>query len=284
MMRFIFKMSCVVFLFSGNAVNAQNFTVHKHKQLFVGLTGGVNFSMMNVREQFDVLTPTDLSERTEKTYGTLFENRGHQFGFHAMYGLNRNLSLVGQVHYYTTQFRYMNQFSWMDTVYNMNTDREFLHVQKISTISVPVLIRYDFSRKQFTPYIQGGIYTDFRHKAFKQVRQDFTIDGEVNDENLNKTPYHDVTPHFNRFGFGAMGGAGIAFFSKYIVLGLEANYRYGFSNMTNDRNRYADVSGFTTEYLDVFDQLKSSNINVQFSVIVPFYNLQTINVLRRTRY
>ena len=52
----------------------------------------------------------------------------------------------------------------------------------------------------------------------------------------------------------------------------------------NDETRYSDLNGFALQYLDVMDQMRMSNLNVQLSLAVPIDHSISTNILRRKRY
>ncbi len=266
--------------------NAQQFHVFRKKQMFLGLTGGVNYTLPTVKEHHNVLIPLDLSSSgEEKEYEKLFQNNSTQFGLYFSYSIDRNFSIVFQPSYYTYKFKYLTNYTWIDTVDIMNFTQEMKHVQSISTFSLPLSVRWDFTTNQISPYIQAGVFTDFRHRAYKSVYHDFTIDGEVDEKKASGTTNNTlVNPNFNKFNFGVTAGLGVSYYAKYFVIGIEGNYRYGFSNIVNDRNRYSDISGFTAQYLDVLDQMKLGNLNFQVTLLFPIDNSLSLNVLRRSKY
>lgn len=270
-----------------SSVTAQKHTVYRKNRVFLGLYGGVNYSLPKITEEHHILIPDPQSSDalSEKEYGKLFQNGSHQFGMYFLYSMTRRFSLVFQPAYYTYEFKYRTAYAWSDTVDHMNFEREMHHDQKVSYFSLPLLVRWDMTVKQFAPYLQLGVYTDFRHQANKSISYDSTIDGELNEGQLSSTTAKvTATDHFNKFNFGLVGGVGISYFSKYFVIGIESNFRYGFFPLINNRNRYADLTGFTGQYLDVFDQLLMRNLNFQLKLLFPIDNLRELNILRRSKY
>lgn len=265
---------------------AQKYSVHRKDRVFLGVYGGVNYSLPDATEKHAVLVadPQSADGLSEKDYNKLFENGSHQFGMYFLYCMSKRFSLVFQPAYYTERFKYQTAYSWRDTVNYMDFSRELHHDQKIAYFSLPLLVRWDMSLRQVSPYIQLGVYTDFRHRASKSISYDATIDGELNEDQLNSTSSAMATDHFNKFNVGLVGGLGISYFSKYFVIGIESNFRYGLLPVVNERNRYSDQTGFTAQYLDVLDQLKLSNLNFQMKVLFPIDNLRELNILRRSKY
>lgn len=275
----------VIFVSSQDAI-AQKFSVHRKKQLFFGVNTGFNYSGVRVKETHHVLvsTPQSGNALEEKNYDKLFKNRASQLGFQFTYGLDKSFSILGQVGIYNYGFNYFTDFSWADTVSNTSVQREMHHLQRISTISIPLLVRWEMSTNQFSPFFQAGIYSDFRRRAYKQINYDNTIDQAETEGQISSTAEANMTDHTKKFNFGIVGGMGVYYYTKRVIIGVESNFRIGFLNTIEDRNRYIDQTGFTTTYLDVFDQFKLNNLNFQFSVHVPINHMISLNVLRRKRY
>jgi hypothetical protein len=159
-----------------------------------------------------------------------------------------------------------------------------MHQQKLSNINVPIFVRYDFTARQFSPFIQGGILMSFRNQARKMIYYDNLIDEKVDKKLADHTEEADLTQHINKFNFGLTAGMGITFFANYFAITLESNFRYGFNKVINDANRYADYTGFSVQYLDALDQLKMMNIDVQLSIMFPLDNSISLGILRKRRH
>jgi hypothetical protein len=220
----------------------------------------------------------------EKDYGKAGKNKGVQFGFRVSYNFTNVLSALTGFGYETVGFNYRTQYSWADTTTNENFNRELFHEQKVSYFSVPLLARYDFSEGQFKPYAQAGFVFNFRQQATKVIHYDNVIDEEQTENQTTSSGLVSITDNTRKFNLGLMAGAGVLYHTKYVTFGVETNFRLGFSPIIEDQTRYADVNGFALKYLDVFDQLKLNNLNVQFSLSVPISNSVTANILRQKRY
>lgn len=282
-----FKILFFVFLFATSyGVHAQNFSVFKQQQLFMGVTTGLNYSFAKATDSYSILMPTTNSASTafEKKYDKIFQNNGNQFGIHLLYGITKNISVVAQPSYITGRFAYISSYTWTDTVESMDFSRELHHTQKISYFTIPVMARWDFTISQFSPFVQVGAFADFRSRGYKSVRYDNVIDGEVADDETNVSTEMLMTQHLNKSNLGLMGGIGITYFTKHIIFGFESNFRYGFKPLINDQMRFSDLTGFTTQHLDVLDQVKWGTWSFQFSVKLPIFNMQKLNILRQRRY
>ena len=102
----------VCMLLSVSQIIAQKNTVHRKNRAFLGVYGGVNYSLPQVTEKYSVLTPMSSSEDAfEKDYDKLFQNGSHQFGMYFLYGLTNRFSLVFQPAYYTYRYKYQTSYS-----------------------------------------------------------------------------------------------------------------------------------------------------------------------------
>lgn len=273
---------------SFNGMAQTKYTVHRKNRIYLGISGGMNFSAAHVVKDYELLmiTPQSSANNTdsEKDYQGLFKNKGSQFGLYFSYSFKKNLAIVFQPAYQTSSFNYLKAYSWSDTVNGSDFSMEMMHQQKLSSVNLPLLVRWDFTISQFSPYIQGGIYANFRHQAKKTIFYDYTIDGEVDKKTADQTGEADLTEHINKANFGLSAGVGFTYFANYFAISLESNFRYGFRSIVNDQNRYADYTGFSVQYLDVMDQLKLMNLDIQLTVMFPIDNSISLGILRKSRH
>jgi|TARA_R110000737_G_scaffold94590_1_gene128409 hypothetical protein len=260
----------------------QNYTVHKEGKSYFGLVGGINFSLLKITDRYSVLTSPEVN--TDKDYDKFGKNRGVQFGIRYSYNFSNTISLQTGFGYQTSGFNYFTNYSWADTVNNQNFTREMHHLQKISYFTLPIMARWEMTKGQLKPFVQGGIFMDFRHQAKKVINYDNTIDGEETENQLSSSSLVSITDYTRKFNMGLMGGIGISYNTKFITIGLESNFRYGFYKIMNDEVRYSDINGFSLQYLDVLDQMKLSDLNVQLSVSLAISNTVSANILRKRRY
>ncbi len=264
----------------------QKYFVHKKKQSYFGLTGGMNFTIPKVTESYSVLSSVESTnnENSTKVYDKFGMNRGMQFGVRYSYNFTNSLSLVAGFGYQSVRTGYFTDFSWMDTVNNEEINREMHHVQRLSYFTLPVMARWDITASQLMPYVQGGVYMDYRHQARKVIHYDNTIDGEETEGQISSSSEVSITDLTRKFNIGFMAGIGIRYHTKYFTFGIESNFRYGFLKVVNDEMRYTDPNGFTLKYLDVLDQFRLSNLNTQLTVSLPINHSIKLNILRRKSY
>nr|WP_294861510.1 hypothetical protein [uncultured Fluviicola sp.] len=283
-----FSLLLLLLLFSLNGRAQKKYTVHRKNKIYIGLLGGMNFSSAHVVKDYSLLMATPQSSTNnvdaEKDYQRLFKNKGSQFGLYLSYSFSKNLSVVFEPSYQTNSFNYRTAYSWSDTVNGADFSMEMMHQQKLSGVNLPLLVRWDFTVSQFSPYVQAGIFTNFKHQAKKTIFYDYTIDKEVDKKTADQTGEADLTEHINKANFGLSAGVGFTYFANYFAISLESNFQYGFRSMVNDKNRYADYTGFSAQYLDVLDQIKLMNLNFQLTVMFPIDNSISLGILRKSRH
>lgn len=250
------------------------------------MTAGFNYSFAKVTDRYSVLTASSEADNAalEKEYGKFGKNKGTQFGIQYSYNFSNTLSIVTGFGYQTSAFTYQTQYSWADSTANQEFNREMHHLQKVSYFTLPIMGRWDMTEGQFKPYLQCGIFMDFRQQARKQITYDNVLDGEETENQTTTSGMIAITENFRKFNMGFTAGAGVKYYTKYVTLGAETNFRYGFSKIVNDENRYSDLNGFSLKYLDVLDQLKLGGLNIQFSATVPISNAVNSDIMRRKRY
>lgn len=284
--RILFLSLTVLVTFQGMAQT--KYTVHRNNRIYLGITGGMNFSAAKVVKDYSLLVTTPQSSQenanSEKDYQGLFKNKGSQFGLYFSYSFKKKLAIVFQPAYQNSSYNYRTAYSWSDTVNEADFALEMMHQQKVSAVNLPLLVRWDFTVSQFSPYIQGGIYANFRNQGKKTIFYDYTIDEEVDKKTADRTGETDFTEHLLKANFGLTAGVGFTYFANYFAISLESNFRYGFRSMVNDQNRYADFTGLSLQYLDVPDQLKFMNLDIQLSVMFPIDNSISLGILRKSRH
>lgn len=284
--RILFLSLTILLTFQGMAQT--KYTVHRNNRIYLGITGGMNFSAAKVVKDYSLLVTTPQSSQenanSEKDYQGLFKNKGSQFGLYFSYSFKKKLAIVFQPAYQNSSYNYRTAYSWSDTVNGADFALEMMHQQKVSAVNLPLLVRWDFTVSQFSPYIQGGIYANFRNQAKKTIFYDYTIDEEVDKKTADRTGETDFTEHLLKANFGLTAGVGFTYFANYLAISLESNFRYGFRSMVNDQNRYADFTGLSMQYLDVPDQLKFMNLDIQLSVMFPIDNSISLEILRKSRH
>lgn len=264
----------------------QRWTVHKKKKSYIGFNAGFNFSAVKITDRYSVLSAVGSSEDEDlqKKYAKFGKNRGAQFGINYTYNFSNSVAMLVGFGYQSLGFNYVTHYAWVDTIGTQSFNREMHHRQKISYFSVPLLARWDLSNRELMPYVQGGVFMDFRHQAKKIIHYDNTIDEKETENEISKSAMVPLTDHTRKFNMGIMAGVGLSYYTKFATFGIETNFKYGLLKVIDDRSRYADYTGFALQYLDVMDQLKLSTLNFQFSVSIPINHSLTTNILRKRKY
>ena len=286
-MNLIAKLSFIVLMSWLSSFSfGQKYYLNKIGKSYFGLTGGINYTLPKVTDSYAVLTSVDGANAGiyEKTYDKFSLNRAAQFGIRYNYNFKHGLSIVADLGYHAQKFGYFTDYSWSDTILKQDFNREMHHLQKVSYFTLPLMARWDFTTAQIMPYVQAGIFMDFRHQAKKVIHYDNTIDGEETENQLSSSAEVSITDDLRKFNMGMTGGVGLQYHTKFASFGLETNFRFGFLKVVNDDLRYSDANGFALQYLDVFDQLRWRNLNAQITVSVPISNGVKMNILRRRKY
>lgn len=286
MISYKYLSAAILFCFLSPLALSQKYSVHKKKHSYIEATGGINFSLPFVSEQYAVLNTigSKYDEDYLKEYEKMKSNLGMQFGIRYSYSFTNSISVISGFGYQTQSINYRSHYSWSDTLYLQNFEREMHHAQKISYFTLPILVRWDFLRHQFMPYAQAGLYFNFRHQAQKEILYDNTIDGEKTSNQTSSSGVVPLTNHIKKFNMGVRAGIGLNYYTKFATFGIESSFNYGFFDIVNNEERYADHTGFALSYLDVLDQFKLSHINVQLLVAIPINHSVKLNILRRSRY
>lgn len=246
---------------------------YRKDRYFFGINLGAGFTQPIIDERFSLLEPTpqSASKDYEKQYGNLFQNGGGVYGLHASFAFTPQFSVLTQPCFQTQRYSYMNSYHWSDTIMGGEVYKEFLHRQKISSVRIPFLLRFDFSRLRFSPFVQTGLSMDIAYFASKQVFSDNYIDNDVDRKSATSSSVAEFTPHLNRFNVAVLGGGGISYYREHIAFSLSGTLSYNLRTSINEFNRYADYTGMATEYLDVQDKFNLLSLNILATVMVPLH-------------
>ncbi len=240
-------------------------------QWWIGVRGGINFSSATSEATHSVFSYTStVSEGdNEKKYES-FTLPGMQFGFSVSYEFIRGLSVNLLPSYTSYRYEYNNSFRWYDiedankkvsTHYNIQT--------RLQYIELPLLVKYEFLRGSFKPYIHAGGYYSFLTDALKKVKTTGVDQASGSDEEINVTELSVGTEdRTKKANYGIIGGAGFTQNVGNARFGLELNYHYGLQNLDNGGMKFAD-SQLVTGVYDVPDDHMLNNISISIQVIIP---------------
>ena len=246
---------------------------YRKDRYFFGIQLGTGFMQPIIGERYSLLqaTPESANKTYDKQYGHLFQNSGGIYGLHGSFAFTKLFSVLTQPCFQTQRYSYLTNYHWADTILGGELYKELLHRQKIANLRIPVLARMDFSARRFSPFVQAGLSLDIAYFASQIIYSDNYIDYQVDRKTANPSTLAEMTPHVNKVNVYAVGGAGCTYYREQFAVSLSGNIRYGLRSSINDQNRYADYTGFATEFLDVQDQFNLLNLDLMVTVMVPIH-------------
>lgn len=193
-------------------------------------------------------------------------SRGTQPGIIFEYALTKNFSVIMQLAYIDLRFQYEG------SLYSLKGNLEnCTHRLKLDYAEIPVLLKYQSSKGKLRRYLQSGLFYHYVINANKVLLFD--------PENAPpKSARIDIKNKIHRYNWGLWLGAGIGHDIKIggvsLRLGIEVNFKYGFSNIVNknNTNEENEIRVFGGYYWDIFDNIiKVSNAEISLKVLVPIY-------------
>ncbi len=106
---------------------------------------------------------------TNKEYEPLMKNMGFQGGITLMYRISNRLSLTLEGLYFQYRYAYRNSYVWTDALEGTAFTLEQQQFNRLHYFETPLMLRYDFTIRKVTPFVQGGIFTGFLHSAVTQT-------------------------------------------------------------------------------------------------------------------
>ncbi len=83
-MNFISKLSVFLCIVLSSQASLGQYVTHKKKRSFLGLTGGINYTIPTVVDRYAVLSSSEGA--SQKEYAEFTKNRGVQLGLRYSYG------------------------------------------------------------------------------------------------------------------------------------------------------------------------------------------------------
>lgn len=264
----VYPITCLLLLLSIHPVLAQRF--NRKKQVVVGIKGGVNFTQPLVLTSHSVFSPTQNSVHgaTKKDYEPLMKNMGFQGGITLMYRITNRLSLTLEGLYFQYRYSYRNSYAWTDATEGTAFTLEQQQFHRLNYFELPLMLRYDFTIRKVTPFVQGGIFTGFLHSAVTQtVSRQYS--SQLAPAEDTESPFTQTNDRYAKVHVGAVGGAGLSFFAGHVMFTLGANVRYSLLPPTGSLHRYNDQAASSTSYLDVPDRINLLNLELYLGISVP---------------
>lgn len=259
---------CLLAVLCGLQLHAQRFD--RKKQVVIGLKGGVNFTQPLVLKSHSVFSPTQNSANgaTSKKYRPLMQNMGFNGGIFIMYRITNRLSATLEGLYFQYRYSYKNNYVWTDADDGTAFTLEQKQYHRLNYFELPLMVRYDFTIRKVTPFVQGGIFTGFMHSAITQTVSS-QYSSQLSPSEETQSPLTQTNDRYAKVHLGAIGGAGISFFAGRVMFTLGGNVRYSLLPPTSNLHRYNDQASSSTSYLDVPDQVNFLNLELYVSIGVP---------------
>lgn len=237
------------------------------QNIVVGVLGGTNMSTVKVLDSYNVFESLYGEALPEKQYTESGENKQFHAGLLLQFGFLKYLKIAAQPAYFNQQYNYTTDYQWEGTSGSLLLNST--HKYTLSYFDVPLMLKAEFLKTVVSPYIQLGGYYSFMLDARKQTLQnitDISIAESKPIEFQNKALIHKK--EFAKNVYGLIGGAGVNFDLRGIIIGFEANYRYGLSNIVNPVYRYDNTLDISQNY-DLPDDISINNLSFSLLVIVP---------------
>ncbi len=247
---------------------------NKKSQWFIGIKMGTNVTNAVPVERHSEFSnieqaSTEALVEYEKTYRPRTKNFGTLIGITGTFAPHPNLMISLQPAYSNLKYGYTSEFIWADeTNPNNSITLNYDHEQSLSYLETPLLIRYGFGRKKIRPYLQGGGFYGILLNASKSLETsgiDMASGGTNEFEGITQTS--TVTSLYLKSQIGLMGGGGVALNFGGIMVSVNANYKKGFNNIVDTKERYQktrQLFGFG----NVLDDVKTDSF--EFSVTCMF--------------
>jgi hypothetical protein len=246
----------------------------KKSQWFIGIKMGTNVTNAVPTERHSEFSNTTVLNAEspieyEKNYRPRAKNFGTLIGITGTFAPHPNLLISLQPAYSNIKYGYTSEYLWSDdTNPNNSITLNYDHEQSLNYLETPLLVRYGFGRQKIKPYLQGGGFYGLLLNANKAVETtgiDMASGGRNEFEGITQTT--TVTSLYIKSQIGLTGGGGVAFNFGGIMLTVNANYKKGFNNIVDTKERFQETRqlfGFG----NVLDDVKLDSF--EFSVTCMF--------------
>ncbi|NJO03562.1 MAG: PorT family protein [Bacteroidia bacterium] len=246
-------------------------------QWWLGFKAGANLTEASPIGRFSVFSSTVTSDPA--FYYKLYEKYnlvGAQAGLDITF-FYQGWSLSFQPNFRRQRFVYTNEYLWLDPENTSNA--LFLNYEQdhqLDYIEFPLFVKYDILRTPLRPFVQVGAYYATLLNATKQVSVEGT---DYASGGVDQFPAEEFSigadDLFIKSSTGLVGGAGVSYSVGNIRVALDVNYRYGFNNITNAKNRFSEnrLAGIG----DALDDVKLRNLSISLSCLFPMRYLISKN-------
>lgn len=135
-------------------------------------------------------------------------------------------------------------FSMATNASRVDDEKDYLYyTRRINSIVLPIVWQPHayLVRRRVRVYGEAGV--TFSYNLSSEYEMERLADGAVEVE---KGDYRFQTVRDNRWGYGLVGGGGVAVLIRQFELNLRVRYYFGYSDILRNRNKYnSTIEGFT---------------------------------------
>ncbi len=116
------------------------------------------------------------------------------------------------------------------------------YARHVNSLMLPFVWQpHAYIKRRVRIYGEAGITFSYN------ISSTYEMETLVGDKKITeKGDYHFRTPRDNRWGYGLVGGGGIAVLIKQFEINVRARYYFGYSDILRSRNKYSSsIEGFT---------------------------------------
>jgi|GEM_PF-2569380 len=243
-------------------------------RFLVGLKIQANITNVQVIDSFRIFDLVSNTAQESDFYSRKYKpGQGLSLGLLFEYAFLRNVSFSVQPTYDITRYNYKTLYKWRSAT---DPDRfvimQYTNEQRLNSFFLPIFLKYTHVRGRVKPYIQGGAFISTRLIATKEIEvieQDKEAGAIVNDDpEVLSSNIIGINSLMNNVELGITGEVGINFSLGPVYAGAFLNYRKGFTNIINERERYTDPTLVHALY-DVADDLKAHSYSLGVSISYP---------------
>lgn len=242
-----------------------------NKNIYVGVYGGINYSLPHVLSSYSVLNQSGISQPGEKIYGAIGKNRGYQLGAIGIMNLNEHIAIgvLPATGFYFIRYGSSNAFTSANTLITGN----YSFTIRYWTVELPIQGYYIFNpEKKLNLYGTLGAKYGFIASSYKAsvYSETMTVDGEV--EGIYSNSFKSWSKRMLvRSNIQFSAGAGIMYqMGKYRIF-VEGAYLKGIRNLTNVSYRYNDTRNLYTDP-DIQDDFLADNLVINLGILYKIGN------------
>lgn len=186
----------------------------------IGLKGGLNLTQIHSLVSYEVDNPTD----KQSDYKMML---GYQIGLNVDFLIHNKWQLSTDLLFTGKKYQYTNDI--LDYSKLVFTERQ-------SWLELPVMLKYTFTKKKLTPYLQAGFSTGLLMSSSASVER---LDN-VTNSNQAVGPEIETKDLRKKLMFSLVYGGGLRYKVGYGYAVFDVRYQMGLRNATNIEKRYSN--------------------------------------------